>query len=75
MSNLENIVSGWYNFLLNELNLLDEETKQIGLKRLEICNGCDTRTSSYCDEEKGGCGCPIGKKVLSPKSECPKSKW
>ncbi len=29
----------------------------------------------YCDETKGGCGCPLSPAVRSEKYKCPKGKW
>ena len=56
-----------------------DEQQVIAEQRIEICNGCEhkkfqTLVRSYiCD----ACGCPLNKKVYSPKGPgaCPKNKW
>lgn len=56
-----------------------EEQQAVAEQRLSICDACEhkdfrklTRTF-IC----GACGCPLSKKVYSPKGPeaCPKAKW
>jgi hypothetical protein len=47
----------------------------MGKKRMSICNNCLTRTNNICDKSKGGCGCILKLKVISPGSNCPKGYW
>lgn len=56
------------------------EQEALAQERLNICNMCDehvlvTRLQLHiCD----ACGCPIHKKIFSPKAgpvACPKGKW
>lgn len=54
-----------------------ESQLKLAEERLEICNGCDKKVTGIggylkCDE----CGCPISKKIFSPKYDaCPLHKW
>lgn len=57
-----------------------EEQQQVAEERLNICNDCEFKEfkrmirSFVC----GACGCPLNKKVYSPKPgniACPKQKW
>ena len=56
-----------------------EEQQHAAEHRLSICDGCEHKefrkmTRSFvCD----ACGCPLNKKVYSPKGPdaCPKGKW
>ena len=68
-------MAGWANYLKDEFNVLDDETKELSTKRLLICNRCDLRTGNVCDRSKGGCGCPITQKSFSSTSSCPLKKW
>lgn len=55
------------------------EQQQVAEQRIQICNGCEHKqfrqmTRMYvCD----ACGCPLNKKVYSPRGPeaCPKAKW
>lgn len=56
------------------------EQKKIAKYRASICDGCDKKayTSTidlyYCGE----CGCPLSRKIFSPKpgkEACPLAKW
>lgn len=56
------------------------EQEEIAQERLNICETCDRREMSTifhwwkCD----ACGCPLHKKIFSPKpgvDACPLSKW
>jgi hypothetical protein len=56
-----------------------EEQQRTAEQRISICDGCEHKefrkmTRSFvCD----ACGCPLNKKVYSPKGPeaCPKGKW
>jgi hypothetical protein len=57
-----------------------QSQKELGEKRMEICNGCEhKRTISkkigigvICNE----CGCPLSKKIFTMKNNaCPLNKW
>lgn len=86
MNKLKEILDGWSNFVLKELDLLSNEIKQIGKVRIDICNGCEIRTHNICSPNKkakhkengklvNGCGCLLNAKVLSLDSTCPLGKW
>lgn len=56
------------------------EQQEIANHRMNICNDCDKKTylkpvdAFIC----GQCGCPLSKKIFSPKpgpEACPLSKW
>ena len=71
--NVNSIISGWFNYALDELGLLNEKTKQLAESRLKICETCEHRKSNRC----GICGCFIIAKVRDPNSVCPNNppKW
>lgn len=54
-----------------------KEQSELAQKRLAICMGCDSRRESVvfgfvCGE----CGCPLGKKIFTPKmGSCDLDKW
>jgi len=52
ISKLKQILEGWTNLALNELDLLDEDTKKEGERRAEICDSCPIRTEGFCDPSK-----------------------
>lgn len=75
MAKIRNIIEGWSNDILNEFGLLSVEKKRLAIDRLLICDTCDVRTNKICDKRKGGCGCPIKKKVMAIHDSCPLRKW
>lgn len=56
-----------------------EEQQAVAEQRITICDGCEHKQfqkvirAFVCD----ACGCPLNKKVYSPKGPeaCPKAKW
>lgn len=83
---LVNILTGWGNLIKNRFDILPEQIKKEGEKRLLICDTCPLRTGNNCDpskiginietgQERRGCGCKLSAKALDPNSECPLSKW
>ena len=54
-----------------------KEQSELAQKRLAVCMGCDSRKESVvfgfvCGE----CGCPLGKKIFTPKmGSCDLGKW
>lgn len=54
-----------------------KEQSELAQRRLAICMGCDSRKESVvfgfvCGE----CGCPLGKKIFTPKmGSCDLDKW
>lgn len=70
--NVREIVTSWFN----SFNGTDKQ-KELALKRLEVCNGCDEmKTNSINIIICGNCGCPINKKIFSPVyNSCPLKKW
>lgn len=85
MSKINNIAEGWFNSFLTKLNLLNEDTKQLGETRMNICSNCPVRSDNICDSSKthintsgitfNGCGCHIDKKTLCVSCECPGGFW
>ncbi len=49
MSKLKEILTGWANLALDQIDQLDEETKKEGERRASICNDCPIRKSNSCD--------------------------
>jgi hypothetical protein len=50
---------------------------ELAEKRLKICMGCDSRRESVVFQYVcGECGCPLGKKIFTPKmGSCDLAKW
>ena len=85
-SQLEQIFTGWGNYIKSHFVDLSPELKKESEKRLKICHTCDMRNGGTCStqrmgkhvvtgELKRGCGCRLAAKALSPGSECPLGKW
>lgn len=82
---LKDIAEGWFNILLNSINLLDEGSRELGIQRASVCKTCPVRTNNKCDSEKthrkktgekfNGCGCFVEAKVLCMNCECPGGFW
>lgn len=83
---IEQILTGWGNYMKSHFVELDPELKAEGQKRLEICDPCDMRNGGTCSTQKvgihvgtgqkvRGCGCRLAAKALSPGSQCPLGKW
>lgn len=54
-----------------------ENQLKLAEARLDICKGCDKMVKGTLVEFKcSECGCPISKKIFSPKYDsCPLHKW
>jgi len=55
-----------------------EEQKELALKRLEVCNGCEFRSRDINNPlcRCLSCGCFINAKVFTDiYSDCPQNKW
>ena len=85
-SKIEQILTGWGNFVKSHFVDLEPSLKEQGQIRLEICDGCDMRNGGTCSTQKEGrhvvtgemvrgCGCRLAAKALSPSSRCPLGKW
>ena len=83
---ISNIINGWGNLIKDKFGLLDNQTKALATKRLQICNDCSLRNVAICDptrhtiniksgEGARGCGCVIAAKTLDLASYCPAGKW
>jgi hypothetical protein len=86
MSKAKEIFDGFFNLVKKEINVLDDNTKQLAIKRSEICKACPANIDSKCskkvmikdlisNKKVQGCGCYLPSKVLSPTSQCPANKW
>lgn len=85
-SQIEQILTGWGNYVKSHFVDLKPELKEESEKRLKICHSCDMRIGGTCSpqkmgkhvvtgELKKGCGCRLAAKALSPGSSCPLGKW
>ena len=85
-STLEQIFTGWGNYVKSHFVDLSPALKEQGEKRLKICDMCDMRSGGTCSTKKQGkhkvtgkmtpgCGCRLAAKALSPGSRCPLGKW
>lgn len=83
---VKNIVDGFTELAKDTVGLVDEETKEMAVKRFRHCVSCTVRTNSVCDQYKEGinietgestfgCGCILNAKTLAKDSECPLKKW
>ena len=54
-----------------QANLLNDKARM----RLEVCKRCPAFNNSWCDREKGGCGCWLPAKVQDDKAACPQARW
>lgn len=52
--NLKEIATGFMNLAFDNLDILDEATKQEGLRRSSKCAACPLRTNNKCDGRKEG---------------------
>lgn len=56
------------------------EQREIAEYRAGVCDSCEHKTFKTITQSHvcGACGCPISKKIYSPKpgpQACPKAKW
>jgi hypothetical protein len=65
--NINEILTGWWNYIKGELGTLDSQTKALAEKRLRICETCPNRKTNQC----GLCGCFLIGKTANPQSTCP----
>lgn len=67
MGKLEEIVSGWKNYVFPS-EFMEGKAK----RRLSVCLDCPLLSDrNFCNI----CHCFMPAKVRSPKSTCPKNKW
>jgi hypothetical protein len=73
MTKAEEILRAWFT----SINPTDEQYQK-AINRLSKCTECEHRNQTiidyfdYCDL----CGCPLRKKIFTPKEEgCPLKKW
>lgn len=67
MTQLEEIISGWKNYIFP-----NEEIEETAKKRIKICLDCPyLRKNKVCSL----CGCYMPAKVRSTKSKCKKMYW
>ncbi len=85
-SQIEQILTGWGNYVKSHFVDLAPDLKKESEHRLNICNTCDMRNGGTCSTQKEGihvvtgkkvrgCGCRLAAKALSPGSVCPLGKW
>jgi hypothetical protein len=86
MGKAKEIFNGFFNLVKDEMNVLDDNTKQLAITRSGICKACPANIDSKCsksvmikdlitNKKVPGCGCYLPAKVLSPTSQCPANKW
>jgi hypothetical protein len=72
MGGLLNIIRAW----IISYNPTPKE-EELAILRAKICDECPSKKYNghldfyYCNE----CGCPLEKKIYSPKNTCPLNKW
>lgn len=71
ISNINNIVNGWFNQMRDQLGILPEGIKLEAERRLKICETCPNRKVNNC----GVCGCNLQAKSKDTNSKCPLNKW
>ena len=85
MSNLNNIVEGWWNVWLSRRGTLDPDIQALADRRMEICRQCPVRDGNICSGRIkawrrdrtvfSGCNCPVIAKCMSPNESCPGGYW
>lgn len=74
-SQLGDIAIAWYRSIHPT-----PEQQDLAMQRLSVCESCDQLVSARSLEKDyrcGACGCPIHKKIFSPRGpdKCPLGKW
>ena len=83
---IDQILTGWGNYIKSHFVDLDPKLKEESEMRLRICHSCEMRNGGTCSPSKEGihvvtgkkargCGCRLAAKALSPGSVCPLGKW
>lgn len=67
-----NLKNAAVDFWQDGMALATEEQQQA---RLQTCEACPIYNEGWCDQNKGGCGCKLGLKVLARAAHCPQGKW
>jgi hypothetical protein len=82
MIKLKHIINGYFNLLLQILNIEPKEIKDLSQKRMEICEKCELidRVGSKCSLPGsqpccGSCGCSLKAATKSKDYSCPEKKW
>ena len=72
MSDIKDIIKSWWT----SFNPTKQQSVE-GERRLKICAGCEKRQESVVfGYVCGQCGCPLGKKIFTPKmGSCDLDKW
>lgn len=73
---LTNILKGW----INDAYRGNHQIEELARERGRICFTCPVNTKQNrdlgtCTTAKGGCGCPITKKIRVKNEKCPLNKW
>lgn len=74
-SDIKHFIEGNYNKLLDSFNQLDEDTKTLALKRMEICKGCPHLVVTPKKSKCGECGCKFPGLTYAKEKKCPIGKW
>jgi hypothetical protein len=71
MNKIEEIFKSW-NISFNP----NDSQSEVASKRIEICNSCDFKSTTFGINRCSVCGCALKAKIFSPvKGACPKGKW
>ena len=75
--NLSDVIKGYVNANKDKRGTLNKSKSALAAHRLSICMGCEILSDdkTTCDKNKGGCNCPVNKKVYCISCSCPKAKW
>ncbi len=75
------IIKGFGHVALDELGMLDEETKKMSVERLKKCMDCPLRNENgFCSgfrefEGVKGCNCYLPAASKVKEKECPRGLW
>jgi hypothetical protein len=72
LKQLAAIVDGNKNLLKYKLGISNEQDEKVFAARREVCNACPFRSAA---DKCIKCGCPLGAKTRTNKTNCPEGYW
>ena len=72
LKQLAAIVDGNKNLLKHKLGISNEQDEKVFAARRKVCNACPFRSAA---DKCIKCGCPLGAKTRTNKTNCPEGYW